>query len=88
MLARVKGRDPIFALRDATIVSLQYGLSARNQEVWGIRWSSAEQTFAEIVEVVSYGQLDEWGKTEHSTERRCSIPSLLWSDLLEWRAAL
>ena len=81
-------RDPILALRDAMIVTIQYGLSCRNQEVYGCRWMSMRQTFAEIAEVVSYGQLDEWGKTAHSTERRCSIPSLTWSDLLEWRAAL
>jgi hypothetical protein len=34
------------------------------------------------------GQLEEWGKTEHSTERRTAIPSLLRADLSEWRAAL
>jgi hypothetical protein len=35
MLARAVGREPILARRDAMIVSLQYGLCARNQEVWG-----------------------------------------------------
>jgi hypothetical protein len=81
-------RDPILALRDAMIVSVQHGLGCRNQEVYGCRWMSMRETFAEIVEVVSYGQLDEWGKTEHSAQRRCSIPGLTWEDLLEWRAAL
>jgi hypothetical protein len=88
MLRRVKDRDPIFAHRDAAVVSLQYGLGARNQEVWGMRWMSVKETFAEVVEVISYGQLDEWGKTEHSARRRTEIPRLLWEDLLDWRAAL
>jgi integrase len=88
MLMRVRQRDRILALRDATIVSLQYGLAARNQEVWGIRWGSANETFADIVEVISWGELDEYGKTKHSTERRCAVPGVLWEDLLEWRAAL
>jgi hypothetical protein len=81
-------RDPILAHRDAMILTIQHGLSCRNQEVYGCRWMSMRETFAEVVEVVSAGQLDEWGKTEHSAQRRCSIPSLMWSDLLEWRAAL
>ncbi len=70
MLLRSKDRDPIFAQRDAAVVSLQYGLGARNQEVWGMRWMSLHASYAEVVEVVSWGALDEWGKTEHSTERR------------------
>ncbi|MFI4977682.1 MAG: hypothetical protein ACHQHM_07530 [Thermoanaerobaculales bacterium] len=53
MLARVRGRDPILAHRDATIASLQYGLGARNQEVWGLRWTSVTETFADILEVIS-----------------------------------
>ncbi len=88
MLLPVAGRDPILALRDAVVVSLQYGLCARNQEVWGLRWRSVHQTFAEVVEVISHGQLDEWGKTEHSAQRRTAIPSILVEDLDEWRAAL
>jgi hypothetical protein len=32
--------------RDATIVSLQYGLATRNQETWGLRWSSIDAYFA------------------------------------------
>jgi len=88
MLLAVEGREEILALRDAVIVSLQYGLCARNQEVWGLRWRSVHQTFAEVVEVISHGQLDEWGKTEHSAQRRTAIPSILVEDLDEWRAAL
>jgi hypothetical protein len=38
--------DPIVAHRDATVVSLQYGLAARNQEVWGLRWASLNGEFA------------------------------------------
>lgn len=88
LLARTEGRKAILARRDAMIVSLQYGLCARNQEVWGLRWSSLKDGFAWVLEVLSQGLLDEWGKTEHSTQRRTSIPSLLQEDLAEWRSAL
>jgi hypothetical protein len=88
LLKRVHQRDRILAHRDAMVVSLQYGLSARNQEVWGIRWGSVSETFADIVEVISWGELDEYGKTKHSTERRCAVPGILWEDLVAWRAAL
>jgi integrase len=88
MLARTRGRDPILALRDATVLSTQYGLAARNQEVWGLRWNRLEEDFAEILEVISWGELDEYGKTQHSTERRASVPRIMWEDLQRWRAAL
>jgi hypothetical protein len=88
MLARTEGRKAILARRDAMIVSLQYGLCARNQEVWGLRWSSLKDGFAWVLEVLSQGRLDEWSKTEHSTQRRTAIPSLLQEDLAEWRSAL
>lgn len=88
MLARAHARDEILAARDAIIVSLQYGLSARPQEIWGIRWMSITKFFAYIVEVISWGQLDQFGKTEHSTERRTAVAGLLWEDLIAWRAAL
>jgi hypothetical protein len=42
----------------------------------------------EDLEVLSNGRLDEWGKTEHSTQRRTVIPSLLDQDLAEWRKTL
>ncbi len=32
--------SPILSMRDATIVSLQFGLAPRNQEAYGLRWSS------------------------------------------------
>jgi hypothetical protein len=88
MLARAEGREPILARRDAMVVSLQYGLCARNQEVWGMRWSSLQDGFAWVLEVLSQGRLDEWGKTEHSTQRRTTIPSVLQEDLAEWRQTL
>lgn len=88
ILDRAKGRKPILARRDAIIVSLQYGLCARNQEVWGLRWSSLQDGFAWVLEVLSQGRLDEWGKTEHSTQRRTTIPSVLQEDLAEWRQTL
>jgi integrase len=88
MLARFRDRDPILVERDAMIVSLQYGLAARNQEVWGMRWMSLADTFAEVVEVISWGQLDEWGKTEHSTRRRTAVPTVLTEDARRWRSAL
>lgn len=88
MLTREQGREPILARRDAMVVSLQYGLCARNQEVWGMRWSSLKDGFAWVMEVLSQGRLDKWGKTEHSTQRRTIIPSLLQEDLAQWRKTL
>jgi hypothetical protein len=88
MLLRVRRHGPLLAHRDAIVVSLQYGLCARNQEVWGLRWASLDGEFTWVLEVLSNGQLEEWGKTEHSTKRRTAMPSLLREDLHEWRAAL
>ncbi|HYM55259.1 MAG TPA: hypothetical protein VES97_07835 [Solirubrobacteraceae bacterium] len=88
MLKRASGRDQILAQRDAMVVSLQYGLCARNQEVWGLRWACVAGEFAWVLEVLSCGRLDEWGKTEHSTQRRIAIPSILREDLAAWRTAL
>ena len=88
MLLRVNTRREILTQRDAMVVSLQYGLGARNQEVWGLRWASLAGEFAWVMEVLSSGQLTEWGKTEHSTQRRTALPGVLREDLVEWRAAL
>jgi hypothetical protein len=88
MLLGVDGRGAILAHRDATIVSLQYGLAARNQEVWGLRWMSLNGEFAWVTEVLSCGQLEQWGKTERSTQRRIAMPSVLRDDLDQWRAIL
>ncbi len=41
-----------------------------------------------MLEVLSCGALNQWGKTEHSTQRRTVIPSILREDLTAWRAAL
>jgi excisionase family DNA binding protein len=41
-----------------------------------------------IVEVLSWNQLDEWGKTEHATGRAPKVPTLLREDLAWWRARL
>jgi hypothetical protein len=88
MLTRAEGMREILAHRDAMVVSLQYGLCARNQEVWGLRWASLEDGFAWVLEVLSCGALNQWGKTEHSTQRRTVIPGILHEDLVEWRGAL
>jgi integrase len=88
MLQSTKQRDEILAQRDATIVSLQYGLCARNQEVWGLRWACLAGEFAWVLEVLSCGALNEWGKTENSTQRRTVIPAILREDLTAWRLAL
>jgi hypothetical protein len=80
--------DALLAHRDAVVVSLQYGLAARNQEVWGLRWSSIEAAFAWVTAVISYGRLEYWGKTEMSTRRRTAIPSILQEDIRSWRQAL
>jgi hypothetical protein len=88
MLLGVGRREAILAHRDATIVSLQYGLATRNQEVWGLRWLSLDAEFAWVTEVLSCGQLEQWGKTEHSTQRRTAIPGILREDLEHWREIL
>ncbi|MGD0452389.1 MAG: hypothetical protein ABSB69_02220 [Solirubrobacteraceae bacterium] len=88
MLHSAKQRDEILAQRDAMIVSLQYGLCARNQEIWGLRWASLVEEFAWVLEVLSCGALNEWGKTENSTQRRTVIPAILREDLAAWRLAL
>jgi integrase len=89
MLARASGaRRPLIAYRDATLVSIQFGLGLRNQEVYGIRWSAVEGERAHIAEVLSWNQLDEWAKTEHATGRAPRIPELLREDLAWWRARL
>jgi hypothetical protein len=48
--------------QDATIVSLQYGLATRNQEMWGLRWSSVDGDFAWVAGVISYGRLEHWAR--------------------------
>jgi integrase len=88
LLLSVDGRRGILAQRDAVIVSLQYGLCARNQEVWGLRWASLEGEFVWVLEALSSGQLNDWGKTEHSTPRRTAVPGILREDLSEWRTAM
>jgi hypothetical protein len=88
MLLRVGGGRELLAHRDAMVVSLQYGLALRNQEVWGLRWMSFKDEFAWVLEVLSNGRLDEWGKTENSTQRRTFVPGLLREGLSQWRAEL
>jgi len=87
MLLRIRQRDPLLGHRDATIVSLHYGLAARSQEVWALRWGSILDSWALVTEVLSDGRVEEWGKTENST-RRTTLPSLLIEDLAHWRTAL
>lgn len=87
MLLRMRQRDPLLGHRDATIVSLHYGLAARSQEVWALRWGSILDSWALVTEVLSDGRVEEWGKTENST-RRTPLPSLLIEDLAQWRTQL
>lgn len=79
MLNVAERRDVLLAHR------VQYGLATRNQEVWGLRWSSIDGYFAWITEVISYGRLEHWGKTAMSTRRHTAIPSILREDLQQWR---
>jgi integrase len=80
---------PILAHRDAIIVSVQFGLALRNQELYGLRWSSFTDTGrARITQVLSWNELDEWAKTEHATGRTAKVPALLAEDLALWRALL
>ncbi|HSZ13252.1 MAG TPA: hypothetical protein VK790_04375 [Solirubrobacteraceae bacterium] len=89
MLARAdRARRPLLAHRDAMLVSLQFGLGLRNQEVYGIRWSSLVAERAHIVEVLSWNELDELGKTEHATGRLVKVPMLVREDLARWRSRL
>jgi integrase len=81
-------RGAILGHRDATIVSLQYGLAIRSQEVWALRWGSLDGNFAWVAEVLSCGRLEQWGKTALSTQRRTAIPSILREDLERWQAIL
>jgi integrase len=88
LLRRTHRRGQILVHRDAMIVSLLYGLCLRPQEVWGLRWASLIGEFAWVLEVLSSGELSDWGKTEHSTHRRTVMPGILQEDLAKWRACL
>jgi integrase len=89
MLERVEQRSQLLALRDATVVSVQYGLGMRNQEVWALSLGDVAGRRASVREVLSYGALDA-GKTEGATgpSRRPPIDALLVDDLTAWKAAL
>ncbi len=89
MLERVEQRSPLLALRDATAVSVQYGLGMRNQEIWGLAFGDVSGRRATIRDVLSHGALDD-GKTEGATSfsRRPPIDALLRGDLAVWAVAL
>lgn len=89
ILERVGQRPPLLALRDATVVSVQYGLGMRNQEVWALAFGDVSARRASVREVLSYGALDA-GKTEGATgpSRRPPIDALLADDIAAWKAAL
>jgi integrase len=89
MLERLEQRSPILALRDATTVSVQYGLGMRNQEIWALTVGDVSGRRATVREVLSYGALDA-GKTERATgpSRRPPIDALLADDLTAWTTAL
>jgi integrase len=89
MLERLEQRSPILALRDATAVSVQYGLGMRNQEIWALTIGDVAGRRAAVREVLSYGALDA-GKTERATgpSRRPPIDALLADDLTAWTTAL
>lgn len=89
ILERVAGRPPVSALRDATAVSVQYGLGMRNQEIWALTFGDLGGRRARVREVLSYGQLDA-GKTAGATgrSRRPPIDALLAEDLAAWSAVL
>ena len=89
MLERVQQRPPLLALRDATAVSVQYGLAMRNQEIWALSLGDVVGRRATVREVLSYGALDA-GKTEGATgpSRRPPIDAVLADDVTAWRTAL
>jgi hypothetical protein len=41
-----------------------------------------------VLDALPSGQLNDWGKTEHSTPRRTAVPGILREDLSEWRTAM
>jgi integrase len=88
-LQRVEQRSPLLALRDATVVAVQYGLAMRNQEVWALSIGGVAERRAVVREVLSYGELDD-GKTAGATSptRRPPIDQLLADDIASWKAAL
>jgi integrase len=80
---------PILAYRDAVILTTQFGLALRNQEVYGLRWSAiADRKRGQVVETLGWEQLEESGKTEHSAGRSVEIPRTLLLELDEWRSRL
>ena len=89
MLERLEQRSLLLALRDATAVSVQYGLAMRNQEIWALTLGDVASRRATVREVLSYGALDV-GKTEGATgrTRRPPIDALLADDIAFWAAAL
>jgi integrase len=89
MLERLGQRSSLLALRDATAVSIQYGLGMRNQEIWALTLDDVAGRRATVREVLSYGTLDA-GKTEGATgrARRPPIDALLSDDIAVWVAAL
>jgi integrase len=89
MLERLEQRSPLLAHRDAMVVSVQYGLGMRNQEIWALTLGDVAGRRATVREVLSYGALDA-GKTEGATgpSRRPPIDALLTDDLTAWKAAL
>jgi hypothetical protein len=89
MLEGTHHSQPVLAHRDAIVVSLQFGLALRNQEVYGLRWLSFDDNMrARITEVLSRNQLDDQAKTAHATGRTARVPAVLTADLAMWRAAL
>ena len=73
MLARATdARRPLLAYRDATEMSIQFGLGLRNQEVYGMRWSSLDRGRAQIVEVLSWNEFGRVGqdRTGHRPYRQ------------------
>jgi hypothetical protein len=63
-LSRLHRRRPILARRDAMIVSLQFGLALRNQEVYGARWMFLEGSKrARVEDVLSLDEIDDRAET-------------------------
>ena len=84
-----KHLDEILDRRDAIILTIQFGLALRNQEVHGLRWSSfPDGARAVISEVLSHDTLEAKAKTERATGRSVKVPALLAEDLASWRVAL
>jgi len=74
--------------RDATIMSLQFGLALRPQEIYALRWSALVGDRARPGDVLESNKISAKAKTEAASCRSARVPQTLRQDLDEWRTLL